>query len=77
MTREFPQINPCPTRGCEFQVTRHVASDPRFCEECRKEYGRHRDESEQLRSFKPPRAGRDRPSERLRDGFRLMRNGEE
>ena len=67
-------MNPCPTRGCEQQVTRHVASDPRFCEECRAEYGRRRrDESEQLRSsFKPPCAGRDRFSERFREGFRLM-----
>ena len=78
MTREFPQMNPCPTRGCEQQVTRHVASDPRFCEECRAEYGRRRrDEFEQLRSFKPPRAGRNRLFERLREGFRLMGKGEE
>ena len=71
MTREF--LNPCPTRGCEQQVTRYVATDPRFCEECRKEYGRRaRAEFQQLRSFKPRRAGRDRFSGRLREGFRLM-----
>ena len=76
MTREF--LNPCPTRSCEQQVTRYVATDPRFCEECRKEYGRRRrDESEQLRSFKAHRAGRNRFSERLREGFRLMRAEED
>ena len=78
MTRDFPQMNPCPTRGCDQQVTRYVAADPRFCEECRAEYGRRtRDEFEQLRSFKPPRAGRNRLFERLRECFRLMGKGEE
>jgi len=78
MPHTFPVEAECLTNGCTVVVMRWTVTDPRFCADCRKAYGRNRHSllgttrGEHLGGTR--RVG-DRFAARLRDGFALMDGG--
>ena len=49
----------------------------RYCDDCRREFGRFRNENGHQRNQVCPRRGRDRVSERLRIGFAMLNENRE
>ena len=78
---DFPWTGKCLTNGCENIVTRYSSGDFRFCDECRKEYGREMTKSRAIERIERKATnsrypkGRDEFSERLKEGFMML--GEE
>ena len=75
---EWPQTAKCMTNGCDEEVTRASKADPRFCSECRKEFGRRKSKatSEEYLNH-PARRIRDSFTRRLTDGFTLLRDDDQ
>ena len=76
MAISWPVTAPC-ADGCGTLVTRWQVLDPRYCQSCRRKWGRfmHARDPEVHRGAWPK--GRDRVQERLVEGFAQFRDDDE